>query len=210
VHDVVIVPGGGVQPDGSVAPWVRNRLDRALELSGGAPILCLSAGTVHKPLPLDARGRPLFEAAAGARYLLERGFDPALILTEAASWDTLGNAYFARVIHAEVCGWRRLLIVNSAFHMPRTEAIFRWVFALPPHTGYHLEFETVADVGMPPADLEFRRAREEASLNRVRLLEPRIRTIAGLHRFLFTEHDAYSAQGLNQSGERVDALERVY
>ncbi len=46
------------------------------------------------------------------------------IWAETASLDTIGNAYFARVIHTDPAGLRRLLVVNSAFHMPRTRMIF--------------------------------------------------------------------------------------
>src|SRR5688572_2863993 len=129
--DAVVVPGGGACINGEVPPWVANRLDRAVEMaSPPARIITLSAGTFYKPLPLDASGIPVFEAAAAARYLIRCGFDAARILVENCSWDTIGNAYFCRVIHTDVRRMRRLAVITSEFHMPRTEAIFRWVFGL--------------------------------------------------------------------------------
>jgi uncharacterized SAM-binding protein YcdF (DUF218 family) len=210
VYDLIIVPGGGVQPDGSVAPWVENRLDRALGLRNGAPILCLSAGTMHKPPPVDAYGYPVFEALAGARYLLDRGLDPHAIYLEFASYDTIGNAFFARTTHTDLRDWRKLLIVNSAFHMERTEAVFRWVFGLSPQLGYELTFETVPDRGMPQDDLAVRRAREQASLERVKRLANEIRSMSELHRFLFTEHQAYTAERVLSPPELSESLKRVY
>ncbi len=203
MYDLIIVPGGGVRVDGTLPPWSQSRFDRALEIRGNAPILCLSAGTVHKSAPLP-------EAVAGAHYLIDKGLEPESIIIEKASWDTIGNAFFARTIHTDLGPWRRLVVVNSAFHMERTEAIFRWVFGLAPDLGYELFFETVPDVGMPSADLEFRCARERTSLSRVEALRARILTMSGLHEFLFTGHDAYSAAGLLKPRERDERLERVY
>jgi len=50
-------------------------------------------------------------------------------------------------------------IITNEFHMPRTRAIFEWVFALPsnahpssqPHSRpYELSFKTAPDDGMSP------------------------------------------------------------
>jgi hypothetical protein len=203
VYDLIIVPGGGVRADGTLPLWSKSRFDRVLEIRQNEPILCLSAGTVHKRAPL-------VEAVAGARYLLDNGLAPESILMENASWDTVGNAFFARTTHTDLRPWRRLLVVNSAFHMERTETIFRWVFGLAPNQGYDLHFDTVPDVGMPEPDLEFRRTRERKSLLRVESLRARISTLSELHEFLFTGHDAYSAAGLLKKRERDERLERVY
>ena len=210
MYDAIIVPGGGVSADGFPPPWARVRLDRAIELSGEAPILCLSAATVHKAPPLDNSGRPVLEAVAGARYLIQRGFPASRILLEFHSYDTIGNAFFARVCHADLLDWSRLLIVNSEFHMERTKAIFQWVFGLAPVRGYELAFETVPNLGMPEEDLAFRCAREAESLEKLGQVRDRIGTVAGLHRFLFTEHDAYSPEGVLRPRPRSERLERVY
>jgi hypothetical protein len=192
-YDAVIVPGGGVRQGGELPAWVKNRLDIAIERSGDAPIVCLSAGTVHRPNPLDETGRAIFEASAGAHYLLEKGFPPERIYIEVASWDTIGNAYFARTMHTDPSGLRRLLVITSEHHMPRTDAIFRWVFGLAPDLGYALSFEAVPDAGLEGAVLEARNDRERASLALVRTLTTRFRTLAQLHHWLFTEHEAYRA-----------------
>jgi hypothetical protein len=210
VYDLIIVPGGGVTRTGELPLWVSHRFDRALERSGGAPILCLSAASAHKPLPLDPSGKPIFEASAGAKYLMARGFPAERIFLELASYDTIGNAYFARAMHTDMRGWRNLLIVNSAFHMPRTEFIFRWIFGLAPDQGYTLQFDTVPDAGMSDHALEFRRSREAAGLERTRALAARIGDLAQLHQFLFTEHDLYSSRGVDVPWEVSPDLEAVY
>ena len=157
----------------------------------GAPIIALSAGTVHKPPPLDDRGYPILASVAGARYLVARGVPPALVLAETCSYDTIGNAYFSRVVHVAPRGFRRLLVITSEFHRARAEAVFRWVYGLPP-AGYALAFEAVADAGVAPADLAARRRKAAAGPRSLASLSARVASLAELHRWLFTEHGAYA------------------
>jgi hypothetical protein len=189
--DAVLIPGGGLTPSGALTPFVRARLDRALAHSTDLYIP-LSAGTPHLPPPLDARGYPIFEAIPAAQYLHERGIPKSRILAEACSYDTIGNAFFPRTIHTDPRGLRRLLIVSSEFHMPRTEAIFRWVFGAAPDRGYDLAFEATEDIGISPDALKARAERESASLAVVRNLASSIVTLSGIHQWIFAEHGAYA------------------
>jgi uncharacterized SAM-binding protein YcdF (DUF218 family) len=192
-YDAVLVPGGGLQPGGALPPFVLNRLEAAQALAGEAPIIPLSATTFHRAPPLDAAGFPVLESVAAARALLARGVPKARIWVEAASLDTIGNAYFARVIHTDPAGLRRLLVVNSEFHMPRTQMIFDWVFGLPPaDPHYALDYHTVPDRGLTEAGLEARRAKEAARMEDLRHTITCIASLAALHRWLFTEHRAYA------------------
>jgi uncharacterized SAM-binding protein YcdF (DUF218 family) len=65
-----------------------------------------------------------------ARYLLERGADATQLLKETSSYDTVGNAYFSLTMHAVPAAWRRIAVVTSHFHMTRTAALFRIMYAL--------------------------------------------------------------------------------
>src|SRR4051794_29651315 len=168
------------------------RFDRAIDLAGGASLMPLSAGTPYRPSPVDERGFPIFEARAGAEYLQYRGVDPRRILIEESSYDTIGNAYFSRVIHIVPRAFRRVLVVTSAFHLARTEAVFRWVYGLDgPCCG--VEFESVPDVGIEPEALDARLAKERTSLESFLRMSGEIGTLAELHRWLFTEHGVYRA-----------------
>jgi len=195
IYDAVLVPGGGLLADGTPPPWVIARLERALIRAGQATLITLSAGTTHKPPPLDERGFPRFESVEAARYLAARGVAPEHILTETASYDTIGNAYFARALHAEPRDFRRLLVITSDFHMPRTRAIFEWVYGLAPEGGYCLAFEATPDDGLDPTALRERQAREAQGLNTVRALAGQITSLAGLHDWLYHEHRAYATAG---------------
>ena len=153
--DAIVVPGGGLTPEGHVHPWVAARCAVAARLyhasllatmdtgtgtgTGRARrrprrppvIVTLSGGTSWKPPPLDARGFPITEAAAAARYLAEtHNVSLDHIVEEGFSLDTIGNAYFLRAVHAGPAQWRSLAVVTNRFHMPRTRRIFQWVFGL--------------------------------------------------------------------------------
>jgi hypothetical protein len=193
-YDAILVPGGGVREGGELPTWVRRRLDLAAELSGGCYIITLSAGTVHRPPPLDNRGFPIFEAVAAAQYLVRAGVPANRVLTETCSYDTIGNAFFSRILHADPQGLRRLLIITSDFHLPRTEAAFTWVYRLTPTAAsYELHFRDVADHDMDPSLLNARQERERKSLESLKSLTQRLTTLKDFHRWLFTEHSAYNS-----------------
>ena len=180
---------------GRLPSWVERRLDLALELhSGNSYIIALSAGTTHRPPPMDALGFPIMEATAEAQYLMARGVAADRILVEKYSYDTIGNAFFSRMVHADPACLRRLLIITSDFHLARCEAAFRWIYGLAPKMhSYELTFEPVSDPEMPADLLALRCTKERESLADLLRLSERIQTMQDCHRWLFTEHGAYNA-----------------
>jgi hypothetical protein len=196
-YDLIVVPGGGVREGGQLPPWVTTRFDAALQAVGDAHILALSAGTPHR------KDTQLLESVAGARYLINQGFDPARILVETNSYDTIGNAYFARVIHIVPGDFRRLLVITSLFHAARTETAFRWIMALEPAWKCRLDFLAVPDAGMSSDAQEARRMKEGKGLENLAGLTASIQTLRSFHRWLFTEHQAY-ALGAKPAPEQVD------
>lgn len=176
-------------------PWVQRRLDLAIELARGAYIVTLSAGTVHRPPPLDKEGFPIFESAAAARYLIGAGVPAGRVLVERYSYDTIGNAYFSRLVHVDPQGWKRLLVITSDFHLPRTQRVFEWVFGLtPPASAYELHFRGVPDDGMDRDALKERRDKERRSIELLTQLSDRLTTMRDFHQWFFTKHDAYNAE----------------
>lgn len=201
-YDAALILGGGVRDGGTLPPWVTKRFDRALQVDTDL-FICLSGGTAHRPLPIGPDGSPLFESVAGSRYLIQAGVDPQRILFEAASYDTIGNAFFSRVIHVDPRGLRRLLILTSEFHMPRTEAIFRWLYGLDAGTpSYELTFEATPDVGFDRKVLHERRNREQISLQELQETQTGIHTMVDFHRWLFSKHALYAA-GLRDNPKEV-------
>jgi uncharacterized SAM-binding protein YcdF (DUF218 family) len=81
--------------------------------NGDLPVLCLSAGTAHVPQLLSSvSGLPVWESTASSAYL-RRHHNLTHVFVETTSYDTIGNAYYARTSHTEWNGWRTLLIVTS-------------------------------------------------------------------------------------------------
>jgi uncharacterized SAM-binding protein YcdF (DUF218 family) len=195
-YDAILIPGGGLKDQFTPPDWVKNRLDYAAQIQQGEILIPLSAGTTHKPPPLDQQGFPVFESVVSALYLRERGISPTKILIEACSYDTIGNAYFSRVLHTEPGGLRKLMIVTSEFHMPRTAAIFEWIYNLDrPATPYDLHFHSVPNVGIDDTTLQARIDKEREGLNGMSKLRENIPSLQALHSWLFTQHNAYSVAG---------------
>ena len=190
----ILIPGGGLLNDGSPPPRTIARLEHALKYRDQCRwFILLSGGTVHKPPPLNGEGYPLFESRELANLLIDAGISPDRILTEINSYDTIGNAYFARILFTDPLKLKKLLIITSEFHMPRTQAIFEWIFQLPPSIiDYQLVFESTPDKGLSPQAREARVQREKNSLNN---LNNSIRKITSLDEFLiwlYSEHAAYA------------------
>jgi uncharacterized SAM-binding protein YcdF (DUF218 family) len=77
------------------------------------PILCLSAGSAHVPQLMSADGLPIRESTSSAAYLKKAHGMESNVYVETTSYDTIGNAFYARTSHTDVNGWRRLLIVTN-------------------------------------------------------------------------------------------------
>lgn len=128
VYDAVIVLGGTVDNDAtraSGAPELTEAADRIVRgfeiiRAGGARNVIVSAGVVY-PVPGDVP-----EADLLAAMLARWGVPPGQIVAEAASRNTRENAIeIGRIAAAR--GWRSLLLVTSAAHVPRALGCFRAV-----------------------------------------------------------------------------------
>jgi hypothetical protein len=52
------------------------------------------------------------------------------MLLQHALSSQVGNAFFSLTIHALPAAWRKVLVVTSHFHMPRTKALFEDMYQL--------------------------------------------------------------------------------
>ena len=122
--DAILVLGGGRPSELDEPPvYVQRRCDDAAavvhrykEISktkSFLPILCLSAGTAHLPQLMASSGLPIWESTSSAAYLQKRHSLSNNVYVETTSYDTIGNAYFARTSHTDVAGWRRLLVITN-------------------------------------------------------------------------------------------------
>ena len=209
--DAILVLGGGQLPDFTPPPHVELRLRRAAALYFAASptrkpmIITTSRGTPHKPSPHDTGGYEIDEADMQANYLITQlDIPPTAILEENLAQDTIGNAYFARLLHTDVDqSLRRLAVITNRWHMNRSKAVFDHVFSLPMHAnaadpGYRLTYFSEADA--LPADVLT--ARLEAEAKKLPNFGPGSKwreatpTMAALHKWVNTEHGAYAVKRL--------------
>ena len=222
--ETLVVLAGGVGEDGLPHETVLRRLQRAAQLykahkaatGRGLSIVCNGGGTTHKPKWVDGSGYSVPEAALMGRQLVQMGVSAEDIYAEGYSDDTIGNAFFARVMHIDVRpDWSRLRIITSEFQMKRTQAIYDWVFKglQPlPAQGREVTYDAVDDVGAMPAHaLRRRRDKEEASLRAFVSGDlVKLTRLSQLHDFLFRRHSGYTSRGYLSKQRLSGALATSY
>ncbi|CAF0754595.1 unnamed protein product [Rotaria sordida] len=212
IYDCVVIPGGGVDSNGSPSAWVCARLDRALEMASSTSyFLVLSRGTTHHPPILDKNLFPIDEASASAAYLIEHNIPSNKILIENWSLDTIGNAYFARQCILEPMELYRLAVITNDFHMSRTKLIFDWIFSLSNLTidrceKYQIDYFTVNNQDMTDEQLLARINKERVAYEDVKMKTQQITNLSQMAQFLFVEHGAYKAKRLHSRRSQLDPL----
>ena len=249
--DAILVLGGGVPEDIINPPsYTKERCKAASEIyhktssptnsSNGhhehnkngqreqtTKILTLSAGTAHLPQALSSDGLPIWESTASAAYLIhELNVNPKDVYAETTSYDTISNAFFARLNFCDLVSWKKLLIITNEFHMDRTKLIFDWIFHAPlsgnttastttttsnkKEEPYKLYYYAVPDVGLSPSAIEARTQKEQKSANTVKnILSQKYTTIEDIFHFLTMEHSFYTASKLVERGMSTGGDEGV-
>ena len=124
-HDAIVVLGGTVSEDGTLAPWVAARVDRAVEaFEAGVAARVIFTGRTGVHGPAQPR---VTEAAAMAAFAEQRGLPAAAVVLEEHARDTLGNAYFVRRDILQPNDWRSVRVVTNDFHLSRAAWVFRKV-----------------------------------------------------------------------------------
>jgi uncharacterized SAM-binding protein YcdF (DUF218 family) len=129
--DAIVVLGGGVKPQNPPRPWVEvnEAGDRPLYAAylyklGKAPRLILSGGRLSFGEMPTSSQVPDSEAQDMQQILRVMGVPDQAILLESQSVNTYENAVnVQRILRQE--NLQRILLVTSAWHMPRAIAIFR-------------------------------------------------------------------------------------
>lgn len=109
--DAIVVLGSTVSADGTPSPRLQARLDSALDVyrRNSAPLIIVSGG-------LGKEGHD--EAAAMAKYLVERGVPPSAVLADGAGNTTQATATnVARIARTRKLGC--VLVASQYFHLPR-------------------------------------------------------------------------------------------
>ena len=121
-YDVAIILGARLRADGTPSPALLRRVGHGVALlrRGQAGALLMTGGATA---PL-ATGAPMAAAPAMRALALAAGVDPDCVHVEDRARNTIENALFsAPLVRAR--GWRRLVVVTDAFHVPRARYVFR-------------------------------------------------------------------------------------
>ena len=241
--DAILILGGGL-PSSLYEPpvYVKQRCDDAAAIRGDSetPILTLSAGTAHLPQLLSKGGLPVWESTSSAAYLSKKHHIQSNVYLETTSYDTIGNAFFARTSHTDIVKWITTNVVNALvswnplcsslctfknymsflkFHMDRTKIIFDWIFGIDidRDNPYQLAYFASPDVGLSEDALRARCDHETRSAKTIcTKLVPKYTTMKEVWMFLNQNHDLYTASkligGVAQDGldSRNDALKASY
>ena len=186
-YNAIIVLGGSFIDENTLPEWVEKRLDNAIERDDICDhFILLSRGSPHKPPVLCNDGHAIDECQIMANYMIERNVNPQKILLDSWSMDTIGNAYSALMMHCVPRNLRRLLIITSDFHMPRSRSIFEKAFSLFPIKIFDLDFlET-------PSLLKIS-DREKKSFENWKIKKEKIKTLEEFHEFVFEKHEIYNS-----------------
>jgi uncharacterized SAM-binding protein YcdF (DUF218 family) len=150
--DAIVVLGGGTKPAFPPRPAVdlseegdRVLYGAQLYREGNAPVVITSGGRI------DWRGSGPPESGDMAEILKTLGVPASAILQDPTSLNTYQNAVNVRRIVKER-GFRRILLVTSAMHMPRSLRIFQrqGIDAIPAPTDFLIAQQDIKETDSTP------------------------------------------------------------
>ena len=208
--DLIIVMAGGLDDKGQIHPWVKNRLDTAIDLYEQTPklILCTGGGTYHKPPLLNKEKFVIHESTACAEYLIANGVKSSDVIKEWASYDSLASVYFCMLLCVIPRGFKKVGVITSNFHMKRVSMLFKWIFGLHSEE-YKFMFIQVKDI-MDKEKLQSRNQREKNSVQSLKNVIKDVNTLTKLNKWLYSEHKAYSCSYLNHREPICNKVKESY
>ena len=117
-YDAIIVLGAQVKPDGTPSVQLSWRLDKAVTAYEQHPVPVVVCGA-------QGGDEPMPEAQAMRSYLEEHGIPAEDILEDPDSFNTRQNLTNAQKLLSSRENIRRVLIVTSDYHVPRSMALAR-------------------------------------------------------------------------------------
>ena len=115
-YDAIIVLGAQVKPDGNLSVQLEWRLEAAVKAFRAKPVPIVVCGA-------QGKDEPMTEAAAMKNYLTENGIPGEYILTDPDSFNTRQNLRNAARLLEGQPHVRKVLIVTSDYHVPRSMAL---------------------------------------------------------------------------------------
>ncbi len=187
---LIIALGRGIRPDGRIPKITQNRAKKAVRLFKQNPnsTLLISAGYwgFQRFTPPNTEAKPMKAIA------LSMGVPASKIILEEISRDTLGNAYFTRLI-ADKHGWKKIIVVTSKDHLERTKYYFEKVYG----PGYELRF-VLAETGLSKKALEKIAKFEKLALKLANLKNVQAGDLKEIGNYIFKKHIMYNGSILKK------------
>lgn len=191
---VFIIMGGGILDDGTLPTHVKQRVDYVISSQKKHDSIIFSSLFSLNITPFfDEDGFPSAEAKKMKEYYLKETSSKGRSKTflEIGSFDTVGAAFFSRKIFDFVVKNEEITVVTSDFHRPRTEYLFKKIWALEPE----LPIKSMAVIGLHTATEFFcdRKERESLSLEKTKNQIENIQSISEFSHWMFSRHTNYSS-----------------
>lgn len=122
MYDVIIVLAGGIRDSGELPESVHQRIHKAKELFDAQ----VATRVIMSGRWSQSRNRtpPTTEAEAMSLYAQVIGIPEKFIHKEEHSQNTAGNAFYSTTHFLKPNNWKKVVVVTSDFHLPRTQYIF--------------------------------------------------------------------------------------
>lgn len=122
-YDALIVLANEMDRDGVLNKESASRANLAAKLANDLQIpYVITSGWAYR------HDSTIKVADAFKNYLTSCGIKDERVITETSSRDTVGDAVFTRAHVVEPRGLRKLCVVTSSYHAPRTKKIFQFVY----------------------------------------------------------------------------------
>jgi hypothetical protein len=192
----IVIIGGGFSVD-KLSTYSKDRCNLAIEYYNtfknyyNLKFIVTCFGTCHHPNPIDKNNFTIFESTLQTEYLLEKGINENLIYKESIASDTIGNAFFVKLLLTDVRKWYNLIIITSKFHLDRTKEIFNFLYCKLDNN-YNLEYLSSED--SPNELLNLRIDKEYSSLENFKQNMKNINSLEEFHEWLFQTHECYKSK----------------
>ena len=196
IENLICVLAGGLQENGDPHLFVINRLDKAIEVYNTSPdntiILVLGGGTYHKPPYLNSSKFIIHESTSCTLYLYSKGIKSNTIFREWSSYDTIANGFFAFTNYINYLNLKKMHVITSDFHMPRSKIIFNFFNNLFNKNHKILYLETPSCLDITTTAIRNKRE-QESKINFIENIVNKIKTPDEFIYWFYTEHKAYAS-----------------
>lgn len=198
-----IILGGGITKDNCLPEWCVDRCRYVIEKfkkNNDINVIVTSGGSYHNPNPLDNNGFTIHECDTLCEYLINNGIPSEIIFKEWTSYDTIGNAYFSKLLLIDTYKWYNIVMVTSDFHFERSKSIFEYIFK---EDKYKLEYVNCPYKGNHPY-LKNRINKESKSLEDFK--KTCIIYKDNFHDFIYRNHQCY----VSKPNKKIICSEYLY